>query len=269
MSHKKPRAFEFYVVGVIAMALLTLLKKNKESGLFPLDRLKKAKKGNQRERDALLLEYKPFILRVTSDATGHFVTPNDSDEFSIALMAFNEAIDSFDESKGHNFLKFSEQLIKWRLTDYQRKQRKQRDREISFETEYTNGEAAMDKNPELAVEEKAFDQIDLKSQIRELQKTLSCFGISFSKLASSAPKHLDSRMLMVDAARKLSREAELMGFLNEKKELPVSALVKLTGLNRKTFYRNRDYVIALAIIFSSDMEDIRNHIENMAREVTK
>lgn len=251
------------------MALLTFFKRKEETGLFPLDRLKKAKEGDEEERNNLISEYRPFILRVTSDAVGKYVTPGDSDEFSIALQAFNEAISSFDMSKGLDFLKFSERLIKWRLTDYYRKAAKYKDKEISFETEYPNGDIDEASNVLLAVEEKGFEQVDLKHQILELQKTLSGFGISFSKLASCAPKHEDSRKLMVKAAKTLSENPELMEILYEKKDLPVSKLVEKTGLNRKTFYRNREYIIALSIILDSDMEDIKNHIENLARGEAK
>jgi len=251
------------------MALLAFFKKKGETGLFPLERLEKAKAGDEEERNRLISEYRPFILRVTSDAVGKYITPGDSDEFSIALQAFNEAISSFELSKGVNFLKFSEKLIKWRLTDYYRKTAKYKNREISFETEYPSGEGEESSNILLAVEEKGFEQIDLKQQMLELQKTLSGFGITFSKLVSCAPKHEDSRKLMVQAAKMLSESEELMAVLHEKKDLPVSRLVEKTGLNRKTFYRNKEYIIALSIILSSDLEDIKEHIENIAREGAK
>lgn len=251
------------------MALLTLFKKKGETGLFPLNRLKQAKEGDLSERNALIEEYRPFILRVTAEAIGHYVVPGDSDEYSIGLMAFNEAIDSFNEEKGLNFLKFSEQLMKWRLLDYQRKVKRQKDREVSFDTNNEDGESDIDRNPEFGVEEKAFEQLDLRSEILELQKKLQRFGITFSKLSSSAPKHLDSRVLMLQAAKLLAKDEVLMESLYQKGELPVSVLVEKTGLNRKTFYRNRDYIIALALIYNSDLEDIRGHIENMVREVAK
>ena len=269
MSHKKLSYNEFCIVGVMTMALLTFFRKKEDQGLFPLDRLKKAKQGDMEERNSLISEYKPFILRVTSEMVGYYIIPGDSDEFSIALQAFDEGINSFDEEKGLDFIKFSEKIIKWRLTDYQRKMKKFKIRETSFEREFREGDAPEDTNIGLAVEEKAFEQLDLRSQILELQKTLSEFGISFSNLASGAPKHLDSRQLMISAAKTLSENKDLMALMHEKKDLPVAKLVELTGLNRKTFYRNREYIIALSIILSSDMDDIKSHIEFMAKEETK
>lgn len=246
------------------MALLPFFRKKEETGGFPLDRLKKAKDGDETERNGLITEYRPFILRVTSETAGKYITAGEDDEFSIALQAFNEAISSFDLSKGSDFLKFSEQLIKWRLTDYFRKQSKQKMHEVSFEKECLGETLDESTDPRLAVEEKGYDQVDLKHQIIKLQKILVGFGISFSGLASSAPKHEDSRKLMVRTAKLMSQDPSLMALLHEKKELPVARLVEKTGLNRKTFYRNRDYLIALSIILCSEMEDIKYHILEMA-----
>jgi len=41
-----------------------------------------------------------------------------SDEYSIALIAFNEAIESYDLDKKTKFVSFSKQVIKRRLIDY-------------------------------------------------------------------------------------------------------------------------------------------------------
>ncbi len=45
------------------------------------------------------------------------------EELSIALMAFNEAIDGYDTSKG-SFLSFAKLVINRRLIDYLRKKTK-------------------------------------------------------------------------------------------------------------------------------------------------
>lgn len=47
-----------------------------------------------------------------------------SDEYSIALQAFNEAIDSFDMSYNVKFINFSSMVINRRVIDYIRKNKK-------------------------------------------------------------------------------------------------------------------------------------------------
>jgi len=53
---------------------------------------------------------------------GRYVAYGQDDELSIALMAFVEAIRSYDVSKG-NFLSFSQNVIKRRIIDYYRKEK--------------------------------------------------------------------------------------------------------------------------------------------------
>jgi len=71
-------------------------------------------------------------LKVTSNATGKYIDTRNSDEFSIALSAFNEAIDKFDIEKGYNFFLFSEQVIRRRLIDYSRSNKDDKEYPFSF-----------------------------------------------------------------------------------------------------------------------------------------
>ena len=59
---------------------------------------------------------KRFIMVSASKATRRFISEND-DEWSIALIAFHEAVKSYDLSKG-NFRTFAALVIRRRLTDY-------------------------------------------------------------------------------------------------------------------------------------------------------
>ena len=53
---------------------------------------------------------------------GHYVTKSD-DEWSISLMAFNQAIGTFTPERG-NFASYAALIIRSRLTDYYRSNRK-------------------------------------------------------------------------------------------------------------------------------------------------
>jgi len=94
--------------------------------------LRQIKEGNHQLREEFISEYKPFILKVTSNATGKYIDTRNSDEFSIALSAFNEAIDKFDIEKGYNFFLFSEQVIRRRLIDYSRSNKDDKEYPFSF-----------------------------------------------------------------------------------------------------------------------------------------
>lgn len=79
------------------------------------------------ERNRLIETYKPFIIKVVSKICGRFIQEGVDEELSIGLMAFNEAIEVFDAHKGA-FFSFSETVIKRRLIDYYRKEKRTVDR---------------------------------------------------------------------------------------------------------------------------------------------
>ena len=78
-----------------------------------------AKEDNQ-AADDLIRRYIPFIRAEGSKFLGRFCTDND-DEYSIAMIAFHEAIMEYSRERGA-FLKYAGLLIRSRLTDYARKE---------------------------------------------------------------------------------------------------------------------------------------------------
>jgi len=91
-------------------------------------------------------EYKPFIASCTEKVTGRFVNYGSDDELSIAMIAFVEAIRSFDSSKG-NFFSFSRNVIKRRLIENQDLMHKKLDQGVmllltrAVEQGYLSGDA--------------------------------------------------------------------------------------------------------------------------------
>ena len=68
------------------------------------------------DKNKIIQDHIPFIIKTVSDLTGRYVTLDD-DEMSIALLAFNEAIDKYDNTKGA-FLAFARLVIRSRLLTY-------------------------------------------------------------------------------------------------------------------------------------------------------
>lgn len=64
-------------------------------------------------KNELIGEYRNFILSSASKTLKRAITDSD-DEFMTAMIAFNEAIDSYDQSKG-KFLSFASIIIRNRL----------------------------------------------------------------------------------------------------------------------------------------------------------
>ncbi len=77
--------------------------------------------GNESRREQLIQYYKPYIVSVVGNICKTFKTWND-DETSIALIAFNRALDTYDSQKGRTFLNYVYLIINRELIDYFRKE---------------------------------------------------------------------------------------------------------------------------------------------------
>lgn len=97
-----------------------------------------------------------------------YIDQEQDDEFSIGLIAFNEAIDSFHEGKGSSFFTFARLVISRKVIDYIRQQKHHRQ---TVPLEYSG------QSNEAYTEEKAF----LNSQRINLSKA-SMLGTARLKL---------------------------------------------------------------------------------------
>ena len=73
---------------------------------------------DRRAAEDFIAQNRQFILRCASKCTRRYVTCSD-DAWSVALMAFSEAISLYQADKG-SFLPFAELVIRRRLTDFVR-----------------------------------------------------------------------------------------------------------------------------------------------------
>ena len=71
--------------------------------------------NDKKLKNDLIGEYQNFILAAVSKTLKRSVTTSD-DEYIIAMMAFGDAIDGYNENKG-NFLGFAKTVIRNRIID--------------------------------------------------------------------------------------------------------------------------------------------------------
>ncbi|MFP2989070.1 sigma-70 family RNA polymerase sigma factor, partial [Bacillus velezensis] len=77
--------------------------------------------GDIELQNALIEQYKPFVAKTVSSVCNRYIDEKD-DEFSIGLIAFNEAIEKYSAEKGNSLLAFAELIIKRKVIDYIRKE---------------------------------------------------------------------------------------------------------------------------------------------------
>jgi len=220
----------------------------------------KIKDGNNELREQVINDYKHFIISCVSKSMNKYIDIENSEEFSIGLIAFNSAIDNYDESKNTNFLNFAELVIKRRLINYMRKERKNQNT-YPFSYFEDSKDSALNKTIERKSSLLHFDRFEAREEIAIYLKKLSTFGISLDELIKKTPKHKDSRQMLINIAKIMADNDFLYKKLNKKKCIPMKDLMQYTTVNKKTIERNRKYIVATCIAFNSDLEIIKGFLQ--------
>lgn len=215
--------------------------------------------GNSLAADRLIRDYLPFIRSEVSKVT-HGPIDQSSDEMSIGMIAFHEAIESYASDKGA-FLSHAALLIKRRLIDYYRREKNHQDvlslqspigdEDMVLEDTLVSGDRPLEESHDLAA---------TQQEIAELAAQLKSFGLSLTDIATDSPKQdrtLERCQRVIHYARE---HPEVITELLRTRKLPISALVKGAAVDKKILERHRKYLMAMLIIHSNGYEIIRSHI---------
>lgn len=234
-------------------------KPKKEQALE--DIIKKIKTGDKELREKLLIDYKSFIIKSAFKVTKKYVDVNNSDELSIAYMAFNEAIDCYDEQKECSFLTFCDTVIQRRVIDYIRRDSKH---SKAYPFTYYEGEdsEAFEERYLSVAPDTQYESVEIKEEILAFEEKLEEYGITLEELVLCCPKHKDSKQLSIDIARVIADRDELFEKLERRKNVPMADLMKLLNVNAKTVERNRKFIIAVVLILRSDIDVLKGYIDD-------
>ena len=208
-----------------------------------------------------------FILRCASETTHRYITDSD-DEWSIALLAFSEAVRDYEGDKG-SFRGFAAIVIKRRVLDYLRSQ--SRFDELAVTPDAFDGSLDDDTagGMELAVQqrmgEEAMDAADdtaerARAEISAMQEILGEYGFSFFDLADASPKADKTRRSCGVAIRTLIASLVLMAKMRLARLLPIKELSAESGVVRKILERHRKYIIAGAEILDGDFPILAGYL---------
>ena len=204
-----------------------------------------------------------FILASAYRAVGHFVTESD-DEYSIALMAFHEAVTSYNVTKGI-FHSFAALVIKRRLYDYMRSNARFSE-EISVDPGAMNDEIEEEhpqkslqmeirrKEAELARQNTSVVPGDnpIRDEIEAVQDILVHYGFSFFDLAQCSPRTDKTKKACAEAVAYMLEHESLIRKMRAKRTLPVKELKEGAGISRKILERHRKYIIAAIEILNGE-----------------
>ncbi len=219
-------------------------------------------KTDSQKADDFIRSYIPFILSEASKNMGKQCTQQD-DEFSIAMMAFYEAIMSYEKTKG-GFLNYASVVIKSRIIDYNRKEARHRGNLSLYEECGDNELRLIDVIPDKT---DVFDEMATRDatrqEIQELSTVMKDFGITFSDVADNCPKQERTLAACGRAINYAAQTPELLTILLKTKKLPLAELVSGSGVERKTLERHRKYILAMLLVQTNGYEILRSHLKRI------
>ena len=206
-------------------------------------------------RNEFIKEYTGFILSSASKAAGRYISRED-DEYSTALIAFNEAIDRYEKDRG-SFLSFAAVVIRSRIIDEARKRHMETVPFSELDSEDEDGQV------------QSFDPVGAPDVVSEaqlelalLKEKLLSYDISFFELPKFTPKSRKTKRETFKVIECISESEELRNSLAETGKIPVGAVIERVGASRKLMERHRKYIIAAVIILSGDYPTAAEYIKN-------
>ncbi|MFD1031160.1 RNA polymerase sigma-I factor [Metaplanococcus flavidus] len=225
-----------------------------------------AQNGDTHAMDHLLFSYAPFMKKTAGQVCKKFINDQD-EEFSIAMSAFHEAINGFNQEKNASFLTFAHMVIRRRIIDFIRKENSRNDFSHDFHgsAEEENSRSGIDALGSVRDYTEKQQAVARREEIAEYEKMLANFDMTFQDLVEASPSHEDARITAVQIAQLVAETEEYWNHLQEKKKLPVKEIEKLVEVSRKTIERNRKYIIAVAILMMSDLHYLKDYLKERLR----
>ncbi|WP_422123689.1 RNA polymerase sigma-I factor [Planococcus sp. X10-3] len=225
-----------------------------------------AQSGDTQAMDHLLLSYAPFMKKTAGQVCKRFIHDQD-EEFSIAMSAFHEAIEEFNEGKNASFLTFAHMVIRRRIIDFIRKESRRNDFAHDFHglAEDENARSGIDATVSVRDYTEQQQASARREEIGDYEKMLANFDLTFQDLVKASPSHEDARITAVQIAQLVTETEEYWDYLQEKKKLPVKEIEKLVEVSRKTIERNRKYIIAVALLLKSDLHYLKDYLKERLR----
>lgn len=216
-------------------------------------------RNDMKLRNRFIEENEKFILLSASKVLGRYVG-KDEDAYSIALMAFDEAISKYDSQKG-GFSSFAALLIKNRLID---EMRKTDTKTIPFSGFYRENEGGDEEEIQIVGQHDVAS--DTAFELETLKRELAQYGISMFDIPKSTPKSKKTKKMVFEVLQFVKTNEHAKKSILKDKELPSKLIFENTDANKKLLERHRKYIIVGTIILNGDYPIIAQYIKNV-REV--
>lgn len=227
-------------------------------------------------RNEFIDRNRTFIRVTAAKAIHHFVSEHD-DEWSVAMMAFNEAIEKYTPDRG-KFSAFAEMVISNRLKDQLRREYRYK-AEVPFEPAALEGGSRETEVPDPvtveiqkklereAMNEPADDTAQAREEIEAVQKLLSRYGFSFFDLTSCSPKAEKTKTECAKAVAALLTDETLFERMRSSGTLPAEGIIQASGVKKKILERHRKYIIAAAEILHGEYPLLAGYMHYIRKQI--
>lgn len=226
-----------------------------------IDKINNAK-ANEADMHMLIEEYMPFVKSEVHKSKSYDQFEFD-DLLSVAMLAFKESVDKYDETRG-NFISFSSRIIKLRLIDYYRAQSKYKNEVLDNAREENNENSLVESKLNIrSIEEFSKAELNIlrREEILEFKEKLNNYNIDFSKLTKSSPKKKELRKMCFEIANYIVSDKELYERLHNKNTLDLEKISSVFKVNRKKVERARIYIIAIVIVVKENYVFILDYVD--------
>ena len=184
--------------------------------------------------------------------------------FSVAMMAFYEAIQKYDVEKGH-FFPFANRVVCTRIIDHIRKIYRSEGQTVSLDDD-TDEQATAQSAAVEEISIRAYDaqrrQEALVEEIEQFKSEIATWGITMDSLAKSSPKHQQLRDECRAAVAKIHQSPDIVQTIQLKRYFPIKAVAEITGLPQKKLERARTFIIASLIIKMGDYVLLSDYVHD-------
>ena len=214
---------------------------------------------DKNEAELLIEEFRPYLHGCVTKYSLYATTGLRDDLYSVAMLAFYEAIQHYDKSKGH-FLAFANAVIRRRIIDNIRKVYRQHSHSpIDLDDENSSQSEAI-STASILTYQVANQRELLVLEIEQFKAELTTWDITLDTLVKQSPKHKKSRDICSVIVDAISKDPEIMHIIQIKRYFPVKKIAALTQLPYKKIERFRNYILASLIILTGDYEYMAEYI---------
>jgi len=212
------------------------------------------------EFEALVRDYRPYILSELRRNTGARFTDTSHDWYDTALLGFYEAVQKFNPARG-NFLSFSRTIIRVRLADDFRRESRQNET-TSWEDDSSERKSLLDT---LAMDRYRAQEHDsaARLEIEQFVQELSEWNITLQDVYRDCPRHRKRRENVKQMVRLLLADEPIIQAIVTTLKLPLNEICARFGgsSSRKELEKSRRYIIACLVISLGEYDVLRGYIQ--------